>query len=96
MSVMTLQSICASALINNVTVSASLEEIRNSFLSRKGALVNLTADSKLITKAESFVGSILQAFPNSLTSETGTWNTCLEPLNEGLIVPTQVSYRVIP
>ena len=74
------------------SVAASLEKIRNSFLSRKGALVNLTADSKLITKAESYVGSILQAFPNSLTSETGTWNTCLEPLNEGLIVPTQVSY----
>lgn len=72
------------------TVSASLEAIRNSFLSRKGALVNLTAESKLITKAESYVGSILQAFPSSLASETGTWNTCLEPLNEGLVVPTQV------
>lgn len=74
------------------TVAEALDEIRSSFLSRKGALVNLTADNKLITTAESHVASILQALPNVGASKTATRSTCLEPSNEGLVVPTQVNY----
>lgn len=74
------------------TVAAALEEIRHSFLSRKGALVNLTADERLLSASESHVSLLLQAFPSDVASGTETWSKCLARVNEGLIVPTQVNY----
>lgn len=73
-------------------VAEALEEIRRSFLSRKGALVNLTADEKLLSNSEPHVSSLLLALPKDGASGTTTWSTCLPPVNEGLIVPTQVNY----
>ncbi|XP_024540313.1 presequence protease 1, chloroplastic/mitochondrial [Selaginella moellendorffii] len=72
-------------------VQQNLERIRTSFLSRKGAIVNLTADEKNLTKADSFVSSLLEALPET-EPVVCTWNGILQPCNEGIIVPTQVNY----
>ncbi|KAH6557476.1 hypothetical protein KP509_1Z112400 [Ceratopteris richardii] len=74
------------------SVSASLEKIRLSFLCSQGALVNLTAQSKLITKAEAYAASLLDALPSMRIGNTSKWNSCLDLCNEGLAVPTQVNY----
>ncbi|KAH7306374.1 hypothetical protein KP509_22G008200 [Ceratopteris richardii] len=74
------------------SVSASLEKIRLSFLCSQGALVNLTAESKLITKAEAYAASLLDALPSMRIGNTSKWNSCLDLCNEGLAVPTQVNY----
>lgn len=70
-------------------VAEALEEIRSSLLSRKGALINLTADIRLITRAESYVSSLLQAFPDGVVAKK-LWDRCFEQSNEGLVIPTQV------
>lgn len=72
-------------------VIEALEEIRDGLFARRNALVNLTADNKLITRAESYISSLLQAFPNGVVAKNPP-NTCLEQSNEGLVVPTQANY----
>lgn len=74
------------------SVSDALDRIRAGFLCRGGALVNLTAESKLLTRAESHAASLLDALPHGESLKTGSWSSCLEPTNEGLVVPTQVNY----
>ncbi|MCO5572009.1 hypothetical protein L7F22_025760 [Adiantum nelumboides] len=74
------------------SVSESLNEIRTSFLCRQHALVNLTAEGKLITRAETYATALLDALPTVEFSRLGRWNSCLDWSNEGLAVPTQVNY----
>lgn len=73
------------------SVAESLNEIRNELLSRKGTIVNLTADERTLTNAESHVAAFLDAMP-----ETGgnivNWDRRLPLVNEGLVIPTQVRY----
>lgn len=83
-------------LVNRVdddwpSVSASLEAIRTSFLSRKGAIVNLTADEKILTASDQHVSHLLDALPGS-RAEPLVWNKLVKPQNEGLSIPTQVSH----
>jgi hypothetical protein len=74
-----------------LSVAESLNEIRNELLSRKGTIVNLTADERTLTNAESHVAAFLDAMP-----ETGgnivNWDRRLPLVNEGLVIPTQVNY----
>lgn len=74
------------------SVSDDLDRIRAGFLCRQGALVNLTAKNELLTRTESHVASLLNALPIRESSKTDCSSSCLEPTNEGLVVPTQVNY----
>lgn len=71
------------------SVAESLNEIRNELLSRKGTIVNLTADERTITSAESHVSNFLDAMPE-IGGDLANWDRRLPLVNEGLIIPTQV------
>ncbi|KAI3906118.1 hypothetical protein MKW92_023745 [Papaver armeniacum] len=72
-------------------ISSSLEEIRRSLLSKKGCLVNMTADGKNLANSEKFVSKFLNLLPS--TPPTGnTWSARLSPGNEAIVIPTQVNY----
>ncbi|KAF8410035.1 hypothetical protein HHK36_002555 [Tetracentron sinense] len=73
-------------------ISSSLEEIRKSLLSRKGCLINMTADGKNLANSEKFVSKFLDLLPSSSTVETSSWNARLAPANEAIVIPTQVNY----
>ncbi|KDP42318.1 hypothetical protein JCGZ_01642 [Jatropha curcas] len=73
-------------------VSASLEEIRVSLLSRNGCLVNLTSDGKNLSNSEKYVGKFLDLLPSNSVPETAVWNARLSPGNEAIVIPTQVNY----
>ncbi|XP_068637041.1 presequence protease 2, chloroplastic/mitochondrial-like isoform X2 [Aristolochia californica] len=73
-------------------VSFSLEEIRKSLLSKQGCLINMTADRKNLSNSEKYVSKFLDLLPNSPSSEVIAWNARLPPVNEAIIVPTQVNY----
>lgn len=71
------------------SVAESLNEIRKELLSRKGTIVNLTADERTLTSAESHVATFLDAMPETGGS-IANWNQRLPLVNEGLVIPTQV------
>ncbi|KAI3947676.1 hypothetical protein MKX01_034341 [Papaver californicum] len=72
-------------------ISSSLEEIRRSLLSKKGCLVNMTADGKNLANSEKFVSKFLNLLPSP--PPTGnTWSARLSPVNEAIVIPTQVNY----
>ncbi|OAE21846.1 hypothetical protein AXG93_138s1170 [Marchantia polymorpha subsp. ruderalis] len=73
-------------------VSQALEDIRSAVLGRKGVIVNLTADEKILTSAEPHVSNFLDAFPETSGDRTCTWNPVLHRVNEGLVIPTKVNY----
>ncbi|XP_022927677.1 presequence protease 1, chloroplastic/mitochondrial-like [Cucurbita moschata] len=77
---------------NWAEISSSLEEIRQSLLSRKNCLVNITADGKNLIKSEKFIGKFLDLLPNQPLIPRSTWNARLSSDNEAIVVPTQVNY----
>jgi Zn-dependent M16 (insulinase) family peptidase len=72
-------------------VKAELEAIRTAVLSRKGALVNMTADEKTMTAADNAVNRFLSSMP-AVGGAVQPWSELLALGNEGLVVPTQVNY----
>jgi Zn-dependent M16 (insulinase) family peptidase len=72
-------------------VKAELEAIRAAVLSRKGALVNVTADERTMTAADAAVSRFLESMP-AVGGSVQPWAEVLAPGNEGLVVPTQVNY----
>lgn len=75
---------------NWVEISSSLEEIRQSLLSRKNCLVNVTADGKNLIKSEKFISKFLDLLPNQPVIKNSTWNARLSSDNEAIVIPTQV------
>ncbi|KAK9166464.1 hypothetical protein Scep_001655 [Stephania cephalantha] len=73
-------------------ISSSLEEIRKSLLSKKGCLVNLTADGKTLTSSEKFVNKFLDLLPLTPPTESTSFNVRISPVNEAIVIPTQVNY----
>ncbi|XP_077224927.1 presequence protease 1, chloroplastic/mitochondrial-like isoform X1 [Tasmannia lanceolata] len=73
-------------------ISSSLEEIRRSLFSREGCLINLTADGKNLTNTEKYVTKFLDLLPRMTSMETTSWNAQLSPVNEAIVIPTQVNY----
>ncbi|KAK9096895.1 hypothetical protein Sjap_022392 [Stephania japonica] len=73
-------------------ISSSLEEIRKSLLSKKGCLVNLTAGGKTLTNTEKFVSKFLDLLPPTSPTESASFNARISPVNEAIIIPTQVNY----
>lgn len=74
------------------SISSSLDEIRKSFLSKQGCLINLTADGKNLTNTEKYVGKFLDSLPKESILSSTPWNANLSPGNEAIVVPTQVSF----
>jgi len=72
-------------------ISSSLEEIRRSFLSRNGCIVNMTADGKSLTNTEKYVGKFLDLLPENPSGELVTWDARLPLRNEAIVIPTQVN-----
>ncbi|MQL79359.1 hypothetical protein Taro_011786 [Colocasia esculenta] len=73
-------------------ISSSLEEIRSSLLSREGCLVNMTAEGKIITDSAKFLTKFIDELPSTSSTTTASWNASLLPVNEAIVVPTQVNY----
>uniref|UniRef100_A0A1D1Z8Y6 Presequence protease 1, chloroplastic/mitochondrial n=1 Tax=Anthurium amnicola TaxID=1678845 RepID=A0A1D1Z8Y6_9ARAE len=73
-------------------ISSSLEEIRSSLLSREGCLVNMTADGKILTNSTKFLTKFIDALPSTSSTGVASWNASLTPINEAIVVPTQVNY----
>ncbi|KAK1413896.1 hypothetical protein QVD17_29633 [Tagetes erecta] len=74
-------------------ISMSLEEIRGALLSKKGCLINLTADGKNLKSAEKFVRKYFDFLPTSSPLTTSsTSSTLLLSENEAFTIPTQVNY----
>lgn len=73
-------------------LSSLLDEIRMSLLSKNGCLVNLTADGKNLRNSEKFVSKFLDLLPSSSSIEPNSWNTRLAPVNEAIVIPTQVKW----
>lgn len=51
----------------------------------------MTADEKILTRAEPHVSNFLEAFPETSGDGTCTWNPVLHRVNEGLVIPTKVN-----
>ena len=68
---------------------AELETIRSVLLSRRGALVNMTADERVLAAAQPHVAEFLDALAPEGAPDA-TWTGALPRLNEALCVPTQV------
>ncbi|KAG2493609.1 hypothetical protein HYH03_008126 [Edaphochlamys debaryana] len=75
-------------------VQADLEAIRTALLQRKGALVNMTADSSTLASAEGAVEAFLGALPAASAGAASCWaqGLLLPRASEALTVPTQVNY----
>ncbi|KAK8950682.1 hypothetical protein KSP39_PZI003078 [Platanthera zijinensis] len=73
-------------------LSSSLEEIRQSIFSRKGCLVNVTADEKNLNHSTKFLAKFLDSLPNSASAELDPLRNHLPPVNEAIVIPTQVNY----
>ncbi|CAN0878954.1 Presequence protease 1, chloroplastic/mitochondrial [Linum grandiflorum] len=74
-------------------ISASLEEIRTSLLSKDGCLVNLTADGKNLASSEKYVSKFVDFLPRSApAAAAASWSARLPPGNEAIVVPSQVNF----
>lgn len=73
------------------SVAESLDEIRKSLLSRKDAIVNLTADERTLTGADKDVSMFLDSMPEQ-GAGLASWDKRLPLVNEGLVIPTQVCH----
>ncbi|ONK67277.1 uncharacterized protein A4U43_C06F18470 [Asparagus officinalis] len=73
-------------------ISSSLEEIRRSLFSRKGCLINMTADEKNLNNSTKYISKFLDFLPTAPSAETASWNTRLPLGNEAIVIPTQVNY----
>ncbi|CAB4320770.1 unnamed protein product [Prunus armeniaca] len=73
-------------------ISSSLEEIRKSLFTRKGCIINMTAEGKNLTKSEQFVGKFLDLLPGNPPCATTTWNARLPCVNEAIVIPTPVNH----
>jgi len=72
-------------------IMGDLKTIQASVLAQKGAVLNVTADEKTLTSVDGALNSFLASLPSN-AGQLQTWDTTLEGLNEGLVVPTQVNY----
>lgn len=71
-------------------ISSALEEIRKSVISRKGCLVNMTADEGNLNHSTKFVAKFLDLLPSSTFTELDPLRSQLPPVNEAIVIPTQV------
>ncbi|XP_073159325.1 presequence protease 1, chloroplastic/mitochondrial-like [Henckelia pumila] len=73
-------------------ISASLEEIRKTLISKNDCLINLTADGKNLKNSEKHISNFLDMLPNTSPVGSIPLSARLSPTNEAIVVPTQVNY----
>lgn len=73
------------------SISSSLEEIRRSFLKKEGCLFNMTADGKNLTKSTFYIAKFLDSLPRGSSGQRNNFLDQLPPVNEAIVVPTQVT-----
>lgn len=74
-------------------VVADLEAVRAAILTRRGAIVNATADEKALAGASGAVDGLLAALPTGGAVAACDWPAGLVPAtSQALTVPTQVNY----
>ncbi|XP_074285856.1 presequence protease 2, chloroplastic/mitochondrial-like [Silene latifolia] len=73
-------------------ISSALERIRESLLSQKHCLVNLTADGKNIINSQKYISKFIDLLPQRQSSVATSWSGQLSAENEAIVVPTQVNY----
>ncbi|XP_073024732.1 presequence protease 1, chloroplastic/mitochondrial-like isoform X2 [Primulina eburnea] len=73
-------------------ISASLEEIRKTLISKSDCLINLTADGKNLENSEKHISNFLDMLPNTSPVASIPLSARLSPVNEAIVVPTQVNY----
>ncbi|KAL7118942.1 hypothetical protein ACP275_02G032500 [Erythranthe tilingii] len=73
-------------------ISSSLEEIRNTLISKNDCIINLTADGKNLKNTEKYVSKFLDMLPNTSSVASTSWNARLPLTNEAIVIPTQVNY----
>ncbi|KAL0917124.1 hypothetical protein M5K25_012171 [Dendrobium thyrsiflorum] len=73
-------------------ISSSLEEIRKSVFYREGCLVNMTAEEKNLNHSTKFVAKFIDLLPSSASTELHPLRNQLPPVNEAIVIPTQVNY----
>lgn len=71
-------------------ISASLEEIRKTLISKNDCLINLTADEKNLKNSEKHISNFLDMLPNTSPVDSVPLSARLSPTNEAIVVPTQV------
>eukprot|EP00262_Sarcandra_glabra_P022378 TRINITY_DN98_c0_g2_i2.p1 TRINITY_DN98_c0_g2~~TRINITY_DN98_c0_g2_i2.p1 ORF type:complete len:968 (+),score=215.88 TRINITY_DN98_c0_g2_i2:407-3310(+) len=73
-------------------ISSSLDEIRRSLISKEGCLINMTTDGKNLTNSEKYVTKFLELLPRVQSTGSTSWDARLSPVNEAIVIPTQVNY----
>lgn len=73
-------------------ISMSLEEIRQTLLSKKGCILNLTSDGKNLKISEKYIRKFLNSLPSNSSVSSSISNAQLPSNNEAIIIPTQVNY----
>ncbi|XP_075520960.1 LOW QUALITY PROTEIN: presequence protease 1, chloroplastic/mitochondrial-like [Primulina tabacum] len=73
-------------------ISASLEEIRKTLISKYDCLINLTADGKNLKNSEKHISNFLDMLPNTSPVASIPLSARLSHANEAIVVPTQVNY----
>nr|XP_043634383.1 presequence protease 1, chloroplastic/mitochondrial-like [Erigeron canadensis] len=73
-------------------ISLSLEEIRETLLSKRGCLVNLTSEGKSLKKAETLVRKFIDLLPSTSPVTSSTSHALLSSTSEAFTIPTQVNY----
>ncbi|XP_071691752.1 presequence protease 1, chloroplastic/mitochondrial-like [Rutidosis leptorrhynchoides] len=76
------------------SISASLEEIRKTVLSKNNCIVNLTSDGENLKDSEKYVAEFIDSLPTtSPVASSASWNNKrISSINEAIVIPTQVNY----
>lgn len=76
-------------------IASSLNDIRKSLLSRKSCLINVTAEGKNLTNSLQYLDKFVNSLPNIQSIGSGSWQSQLSPVNEAIVIPTQVKYLLL-
>ncbi|BBH09543.1 presequence protease 2 [Prunus dulcis] len=73
-------------------ISSALEEIRKSLFTRKGCIINMTAEGRILPNLSSLLDKFLDFLPGNSPCATTTWNARLPCVNEAIVVPTPLNH----
>jgi Zn-dependent M16 (insulinase) family peptidase len=86
-----LRQLAAEAETNWPATLARLSAVRSKLIVRSSVIANVTVDAKAWDPMRGQIEALLGCLPEGSRTPV-TWQPLIRPRNEGLIVPTQVSY----